>query len=270
MSDELARVQLRRLVAREWDQLKARAAATGRNPLLAFGQKMFSQGDEDGIIREICRRLGLTHGRFVEIGCGDGTENNTLALLASGWNGHWVESSSESCERIREIHRNHLSAGTIQLHELHVHPKRVSSLRATVGMTPVDLLSIDIDGQDARVWEALAELRPAVVVIEYNARFVPGIRWVMAPHDSAWQGTDYYGASLDFLVDLGTRLGYRLVACNVTGVNAFFVRDDLAGPFASSGRAGDFYEPARHTMIPFLDDGHPVDLRTLASLGARS
>ena len=61
------------------------------NPLLAFGRRHFSQHDEDGILLEILRRLGPTRSSgFLEFGVGNGTENNTIILLALGWRGAWV------------------------------------------------------------------------------------------------------------------------------------------------------------------------------------
>ena len=61
------------------------------NPLNKFGKICFSQTDEDGITIEILKRIKkLSNGSFAELGVGDGTENNTLILLAMGWRGFWV------------------------------------------------------------------------------------------------------------------------------------------------------------------------------------
>ena len=49
--------------------------------LQRFGFKVHSQNEEDGIIQEIFRRIGVTNKKFIEIGVGDGLENNTLFLL---------------------------------------------------------------------------------------------------------------------------------------------------------------------------------------------
>ena len=66
------------------------------NPLNSFGKKCFSQSDEDGITIEIFKRLkNLNSGFFLELGVGDGTENNTLILLSLGWKvlGRWIRPS---------------------------------------------------------------------------------------------------------------------------------------------------------------------------------
>ena len=38
--------------------------------------------------------------------------------------------------------------------------------------------------------------------------------------------TNYFGATLRALYNLGRKLGYSLVCCNNTGTHAFFIRDD--------------------------------------------
>jgi len=89
-----------------------------------------------------------------------------------------------------------------------------------------DLLSIDIDGNDFWVWQKIG-YRPRVVVIEYNAHFAPDLRRSI-PYDPAfqWRGTDYFGASLLAMKELGQSKGYTLVHCERTGANAFFVATD--------------------------------------------
>jgi hypothetical protein len=98
----------------------------------------------------------------------------------------------------------------------------------------IDLLSIDIDGIDYWVWEQLTSCRPRVVIVEYNP-FLGADRSVTIPYDPEFDRHRfdvprfaYYGASLRALVKLGARKGYRLVLVEPRGVNAFFVREDLA------------------------------------------
>jgi hypothetical protein len=120
----------------------------------------------------------------------------------------------------------------------------------------LDLLSIDIDGNDYWVWEAIRGWRPRVVVIEYNASHDPSVRWVMLEDPSyRWNGTTYYGASLASLAALGRQKGYTLVGTNSTGVNAFFVRDDLVTPDRFLDPVVHYhYSPATHGPYP---GGHP-------------
>ena len=98
----------------------------------------------------------------------------------------------------------------------------------------VDLLSIDIDGIDYWVWDSLTACRPRVVIVEYNP-FLGADRSVTIPYDSAFDRHRfdvprfaYYGASLPALVKLGARKGFKLALVEPRGVNAFFVREDIA------------------------------------------
>ena len=231
-----------------------------------FGFKSYSQQDEDGILQEIFRRIDLGSGenarRFVEIGVGDGLENNTLYLLQQGWRGLWIDADQDRCAAIRARFAAPLAAGTLQLTQAIVNAENINGLIAAAGIKgEIDLLSIDIDGNDYHVFEALdipGALSPRVVVIEYNARFRPPVKLVQ-PYDAlySWDGSDYFGASLCALHDLARRKGYVLVATNLTGVNAFFVRKDLAGAhFYPDTDTAALFNPARYRLIPGFDNGH--------------
>ena len=121
----------------------------------------------------------------------------------------------------------------------------------------LDLLSIDLDGNDYWVWESVAAIAPRVVVIEYNATLRPPHRLVMRYNPAhAWDGSNYFGASLKALEVLGERKGYHLIGCSLSGTNAFFVRRELVGDrFLAPFTAENHYEPARYVSIPA---GHPA------------
>ena len=111
--------------------------------------------------------------------------------------------------------------------------ENIDTLLTENGVTgEIGLLSIDIDGVDYWVWEAITAVRPALVVLEYNARFGPE-RAVTVPYDPHFRRTEAhysgicYGASIAALAALGRRKGYDLVAGNRAGNNCFFVREDL-------------------------------------------
>lgn len=203
------------------------------NPLARFGQKCFSQGDEDGITLEALRRMWLAaDGTYAEIGVGDGTENNSLILAALGWKGFWIGAEPLAFDyrpgaRFR-FYRDWVTRENL----LGLVRGGMSDLAAGA----LDFVSIDVDGNDYYLAEALLEaaIHPKLFVIEYNAKFPPPVRFRIA-YDPAhtWKGDDYTGASLQSLAELFQRHGYRLVCCNPqTGANAFFVRGDCAGAFA--------------------------------------
>jgi hypothetical protein len=113
-----------------------------------------------------------------------------------------------------------------------------------------DLLSLDIDRNTSFLWQGLSAFRPRVVVIEYNSNVPPSDSWTVE-YDASLGGnrTLYFGASLKALEGIGRMLGYTLVGCETSGVNAFFVRDDLVGTHFSEPFTSEFhYEPPRYYL----------------------
>ncbi|MGY4829797.1 hypothetical protein ACVNIS_14610 [Sphaerotilaceae bacterium SBD11-9] len=258
-----------RLQAAQWLESR-KAAALARNPLLVHGRQVYSQNDEDGIIEEIWRRVGGgTPGSFIEFGVGDGMENNTLHLLAQGWQGAWFGG---------EPIRFQWEGSRLRFHQCWITADNVVSLTQE-GLTALrssqpDLLSLDLDGNDWHLWQAIlgAGIKPAVLVAEYNPLLAPPVQWAM-PYaaDHRWSVDDWYGASLGALHALIQPHGYRLVACNVTGVNAFFVRRDLAeGRFPEVPEDWQaLYMPATYfAAYPWF--GHVRSVRTIENLIKRS
>jgi len=216
--------------------------------LLVHGFRAYSQHDEDGMIQEIFKRIKFSTRIFVEFGAGDGTENNTLYLMLSGWRGLWIDGHEGNAGSIRRRFLSFVEKGQLTFIQGFVERDSINDMIGKAHFSgEIDLLSIDIDGNDYWVWEAISVVRPRVVVIEYNAVFRPPLA-VVAEYkkDSAWDGTSYYGASLNALESLGTRKGYALVGCSLSGINAFFVRQDLASDeFRTPFTAENHFEPPR-------------------------
>ena len=224
--------------------------------------QVFSQSGEDGIIAEIFRRVGVAGRTFAEVGVGDGLENNTVCLLAQGWQGGWVDGNSDSARRIRETFRRELEGGQLKFREAFVTRENVAGLLTELAVpAEVDLLSLDIDLNTYWIWEALGAWRARVVVVEYNATWLPAVDWKAEYQAAAvWDGSMHFGASLKAFELLGRRLGYALVGCDLGGANAFFVRDDLVEDrFAAPFTAENHYEPARYWLG--RRNGHPRTFR---------
>jgi len=230
-----------------------------QNPLYLeqFGYKVFSQNDEDGIIEEIFNRIGITNKKFVEFGVGDGLECNGHFLLHKGFSGLWMEGGRKSCNTIRKAFKAPLESKQLALVNTFITAENINELiSGNFASGEIDLLSIDIDGNDYHVWKAIKCVSPRVVVIEYNATFPPTYEWVM-PYNAGhcWnggtlEGSDGFGASLKSLELLGDTLGYRLVGTNLNGINAFFVRKDLAKDlFVSPPSAEKLYNPSRYNIV---------------------
>jgi hypothetical protein len=214
-----------------------------------YQAQVCSQNGEDGMLREIFRRIGTTNRIFAEVGIGDGNQNNTAFLLAQGWTGFWIEGNDRFVANI--AHREDLKDSLKYLVSFATR-ENIASLFQQLGVpNEPDLISLDIDQNTYYLWEALHTYRPRVVIVEYNAALPPDLDWkVNYRADRTWDGTQNYGASLKAYELLGRQRGYSLVGCDFIGVNAFFVRDDLvADKFAAPFTAENHYEPSRTTML---------------------
>ena len=253
-SDHVRQMQL----LRYWAEELATPRHSDPKRLLRYGFKTYSQSDEDGIIQEIFNRVGTSNRTFVEFGVESGVECNSVKLLVEGWRGLWLEGSATRIEQIRKNFQTFLDERRLAVSEAFVAAENINALLDQGGVTgEIDFLSIDIDNNDYWVWKAITVIQPRVVAIEYNAALRPPLSLVI-PYDPArrWDGSNYFGASLEALVRLGHSKGYRIVACNFSGANAFFVRDDIAGNhFLDPATAEEHYEPPRY-FFSMLKGGH--------------
>ena len=218
--------------------------------LLRYAFQACSQNGEDGMIHEIFNRIGTTNRVFVEIGAGDGNENNTAFLISQGWRGYWLDGGSEFIKTIEG--RGWQTDNIVKGHRSFITKENVAKLLMDLGApNEFDLLSVDIDQNTYHVWEALAAFRPRAVVVEYNSALPPSMEWVVNYSPTCvWDGSQNFGASLKSFELLAARLGYCLVACDFHGVNAFFVRKDLCGDkFAAPFTSENHYEPPRYGAL---------------------
>jgi hypothetical protein len=254
----LADYRMQLEVARAWDHEIAKPRHADPERLLRYGFKIYSQNDEDGIIQEIFGRIGVTNRSFVEFGVATGFECNTVKLLIEGWQGLWIEADRLRANSIRRDFDLFCQDRKLTVLEQRVTAENIDTLLSThAAGREIDLISIDIDYNDSWVWKAISAVRPRVVVIEYNASLRPPLSLVV-PYDpqASWDGSNFYGASLEALVRLGAQKDYRIVGCSIAGVNAFFVRADLtADKFLEPATAAEHYEPPRH-YFHLLPAGH--------------
>jgi hypothetical protein len=234
---------------RFWTETLAQPRYADPKRLLRYGFKVYSQHDEDGIIQEIFRRIGASKRTFVEFGVETGIECNTVKLLIEGWRGLWIEANAQAGKAISSTFDTFLKDRRLTLKQSLVTAENINTLINSADLDgEIDLLSIDIDFNDYWVWKAITAVNPRVVAIEYNAGLRPPMS-LTVPYqpNRAGDGTNFFGASLEALVRLGRVKGYRVVGCNISGSNAFFVREDLcADHFVEPATAEEHYEPPRH------------------------
>lgn len=185
----------------------------------AVERKIYSQNGEDGIIAWMIERLGDGDRFFVEIGTGPrAMECNTRALREAGWLGLWIDKDGEA-----------------PVHALFVTAENVcGALDALRAPRLFDFFSLDVDGQDVFIMDALLAggYRPRFFVIEYNAKGGADREW-SEPYDPGheWDGkSEDFGATFASICKVAERHGYVPLGCDARGVNAFFVdRDEWRG-----------------------------------------
>ena len=235
--------------------------------------KIYSQNGEDGLLHFIFSKIGTTNRCFVEFGISSGIECNTANLsINHGWNGLLIDGDVNNIKRAKYYYN--------QLHKIEPEQIKIVSNFITAQNIDkiisencingkIDLLSIDIDGNDYWVWKAIKSILPRVVVIEYNAslgseksvtvNYDPQFD-VQKKHKSGW----YHGASLAALTKLGNSNGYMLIGCDSTGTNAFYVLKDIAHDnlnevsvreafYPDSRRLGKFSSEEQYELIKYLD-----------------
>lgn len=243
-------------------QLAALAAAVGRltanlnaerldnaAPLREAEFKAFSQFGDDGIIQHLLRFVEVKDNErtFIEFGVEDYLESNTRFLLVNdNWRGLVMDASRSNINAIRnqDVHWRF----DVTAIEAFIEPSNINVLIREAGIEGnIGLLSIDIDGNDYWVWEAIECIAPVIVVVEYNS-LMGCERTISIPYEPGFRRARahwsrmYYGASLGALCHLANTKGYGLVGCNLAGNNAYFVRRDRKGSIKEAAKLEAYVE----------------------------
>jgi len=178
--------------------------------------------------------LGIPSGIFVDIGAGDGINSNCANLaLNFGWHGMFIDGNPDKIRRGSEFYSKHPDTWAYPPKFVHAMVTRENIndvLRTASVQADTDLMSIDIDGNDYWVWEAIECTVPKVVIIETHIEF--GTRSIVAPYDKDYvypgKHPDYHGASPTAMAKLANKKGYRLIGSNDYGFNTIYVRRGLS------------------------------------------
>ena len=218
---------------------------SGRQPFIPdMPEKYFSQNDEDGYMLKIHDRFNGLLKTFVEIGVGNGLENNTLILKANGLKGIWIDAQNlpkniglnPSSQNFRFV--NEFVTGTSvnkiledQLRYLKTHE--------------FDVFSLDIDGDDLSVLDAVtSRFRPKVIIAEVNSKLGPSSRWNYSTKTKSTPGGDNFGMSFLTLKETLCRKNYKYLAMNAaTGLNAFFIAEEHSNLFPELSSSIQFIPP---------------------------
>ena len=194
--------------------------------------KIFSQWGEDGIIQHLTQVVDIKNKTFIEFGVEDFFESNCRYLMTKdSWSGYVIDGSPRNIARLKNSHffwKHQLEANCAFITR-----SNINGLLEQSGFDyDLGILSIDIDGMDYFVLEAISNYKPRILICEFNPVF-GATRKVSVPYEDNFNRTRahysnlYGGASLAAVTHLANEKGYSLVGTNSAGQNAFFVRQDL-------------------------------------------
>ena len=221
-----------------------------------FEFSCYSQTTEDGVLLSILESIGVTNRRAVEIAGGVGWENNLANLVINfGFETLFFDGDPGNVRCARNFFNHHPSTRHHPpvFADDFVSVENINSLIKSKGWSgPIDVFSLDIDGVDYWIWDAIEIIQPRVVVVEIQELWGPEERWTR-PYNSNFHsdGIPSMGASLAAFDYLARKKGYRLVGCVKAGFNAFFVSesaanlDDIFGS-GSYDRSGCFAHVDQH------------------------
>lgn len=194
--------------------------------------RVYSGTDDDGVLLCIFAALGFRTRVCIDVGSSDGINSNCANFIQNfGFHGLLIDGDRANIERGRAIYRRHPDTLLYQpqFKQSFVTAENINALIKEAGIAgEIDLLSIDIDGNDFWVWKAVNQVQPRVVIIETHVEF--GRRNIVVPYDPLYsypgKHPQYHGASPTAMIELGRQKKYRLVATNGYGFNFIFVKND--------------------------------------------
>ena len=207
--------------------------SSASNRLQDYEFRAFSQWGEDGILQRLTSLIEIPHKTFIEFGVEDFSEANCrFLMMKDNWSGFVIDGSEGSMRRLRAAYDNwryDLKAACAFITR-----ENINELLALSDFDhDLGVLSVDIDGVDYHVLQAITGFRPRILIVEYNAVF-GGERAITVPYradffrTAAHHSNLYFGASLEAFKHLCGQMGYTFVGSTSAGVNAFFVRSDIA------------------------------------------
>ena len=183
--------------------------------LSEYAFNVYSQFGEDGIIQKVFDVMGISTKVCVELGAWDGLHfSNSANLWRNGWKGILIEGDKGRFAALVQNVKDY-DCRCIDTYVTHSGTDTLERVLLRHGvLDPIDLLSIDVDGDDYYILQSLEEIRPRLIICEYNPTIPAHIDLVPEPGN-------YFGCSVLSLTGLAEEKGYRLVS--LTETNCFFV-----------------------------------------------
>ena len=252
--------------------LARQSALSESRDLQSHEFKVFSEWGEDGIIQHLIEVVEIRNRTFIEFGVEDFHESNCRFLMMKDhWQGFVIDGSERLIGKLRA--QSHYWRHDLQSKAAFITRENINALLAESGFgSDIGILSIDLDGNDFHILDAIVACEPRILICEFNAVFGPD-RKISVPYAASFNRTQahfsnlYFGASLAAMTHLANKRGYSLVGTNSVSTNAFFVRNDLMNDRLSPLTAAQAYRPSQ-TRESRSQNGELTHLRGDARLAA--
>lgn len=195
--------------------------------------KVFSQWGEDGILDFLFTKLDISKPKMVEFGVGIFDECN------SRFTAEFRNASVYMVDLNKDLIPNVLNKEIYWKNQLfpvidHITPNNALNHLNTAKtlMDGVDVLSLDIDGNDYWVLKALDLEAVSIVICEYNPIYGAEVECTIERNDEfdrvqAHYSWLHYGMSLKAAISLMESKGFAFIGSNRAGNNAFFLKKEL-------------------------------------------
>lgn len=218
-------------------------------PLRDCEFSIFSQFGEDGIIQKLIAAVPIANRTFIEFGVEDFAESNCRFLMVNNnWRGFVIDGSERWIATLRR--HGWFWKSDLRTKCAFVTRENLNEVLQESGFDrDLGLLSIDVDGIDYWLLQAVTAYSPRILIVEYNSLF-GAERAITVPYSENFSRREahysdlYFGASLGALTHAASQLGYALVGTESAGVNAFFVRNDLLSTEVRAVSVAEAFQPS--------------------------
>lgn len=196
------------------------------------GFRVHSEFEEDGILLYIFSLIDTTNKRVVEICAGNGAQCMAANLIVNhGWEGLLFDGDERNIAESTKFFASHRSTFALPPIIKHAWITR-ENINELIGSADfkgeIDLLSLDIDGNDYYIMEAIDVVKPRVIICEVQ-NVIPSDLALTIPYREDFyykdgkQHEEFRSVSLLAMTKLLNKKGYRLVGGHQYGFNVFFI-----------------------------------------------
>ena len=201
------------------------------------GFRCYSQFEEDGIILYLLSCIGKKTRSVVELCCGEGRECMSANLIINhGYKGYLFDGSHQNISAANNFFNKQKDCLLVmpKIRQAWITKDNINDLLVDAGIEgEIDVLSLDMDGNDYYIWDAINVINPRICIFEINNIIPTNLELTIPYHDDfyAWDkseiDSEFRSVSLLAMIKLSEKKGYTMVGSHKHGFNVFFIRNDL-------------------------------------------